>query len=339
MTKEKFEHIRNRAAASEAYKNYQEVREALFTMLQHQEKFAESKASAYWSTELEGLDYMLDASPLIIQKLRHHCYHLTGLREYEYRTHHIRGSSKLEHRLRALQAHDHNGLLVSESPLLGGFGFQIDNGLYNVDTLRFYESLIALDQGGVLETFRNRSQRRVVLEIGAGWGGFAYQFKTLFPNTTYVIVDLPGSILFGATYLKTLFPQARVYISNGFDLDASFLMEEKYDFAFFPHFAWQGLNIPKPDLLVNLASFQEMTTQQVDRYISRAVAFKCPLLYSWNRDRSPNNPELSQISKILARYYTITMDFPGVEMPQKAKFSFAQDVVMRVKRIDRKSVV
>ena len=333
MTKQDFEQMRNRAFASEAYKNYQEVREVVFAMLQHQEKVSAGSASAYWSTELEGMDYMLDASPLIIQKLRHHCYHLTGLREYEYRDHHARAALKLEQRLAALQAHDQSGLLVPESPLCGGFGFKIGNGLYNVDTLRFYESLIVLDWEGILNTFRNAMQRNVALEIGGGWGGFAYQFKTLFPNTTYIAVDLPGSILFGATYLKTLFPQARVYLSDGSEQDASFLAKEKYDFAFFPHFAWPNLTIPKPDILINLASFQEMTTEQVNGYISRAATLACPVIYSCNRDRSPNNPELSRISEILSQYYTMTADFPGFDTQSKAKFSFARDMVTRAKRI------
>ena len=52
--------------------------------------------------------------------------------------------------------------------------------------------------------------RKLVWEIGAGWGGFAYQFKTLFPDVTYVIVDLPELFLFSATYLMTLFPEAKV---------------------------------------------------------------------------------------------------------------------------------
>jgi hypothetical protein len=41
-------------------------------------------------------------------------------------------------------------------------------------------------------------------------GGFRYQVKILFPNTTYVIVDLPMMMLFSATYLKMAFPDANV---------------------------------------------------------------------------------------------------------------------------------
>ena len=34
--------------------------------------------SSYWQEELANFEYMLDASPLIIEKLRHHTHHITG---------------------------------------------------------------------------------------------------------------------------------------------------------------------------------------------------------------------------------------------------------------------
>ena len=37
-------------------------------------------ASAYWTEELENIDYLIEASPLIVRKLRHHAFHITGIR-------------------------------------------------------------------------------------------------------------------------------------------------------------------------------------------------------------------------------------------------------------------
>jgi putative sugar O-methyltransferase len=45
---------------------------------------------------------------------------------------------------------------------------------------------------------------------GAGWGGFAWQFKTLVPRARCIIVDFAEVFLFSATYLGTLFPAARM---------------------------------------------------------------------------------------------------------------------------------
>jgi hypothetical protein len=68
-------------------------------------------------------------------------------------------------------------------PYLGGFGFTIDGDLYNLDTLKFYECLIALQKAGLLgDLTAEQNDRKIVVEIGGGWGGFAYQLKTLFTD-------------------------------------------------------------------------------------------------------------------------------------------------------------
>jgi len=51
--------------------------------------------------------------------------------------------------------------------------------------------LIAMQRGAVLDEFAE-GERKVVWEIGPGWGGFAFVFKTLFPNAVLVFV-LPPS--------------------------------------------------------------------------------------------------------------------------------------------------
>src|SRR3954452_22428254 len=109
---------------------------------------------------------MLDASPLIVDKLRHHCYHVTGLKVYDYRSHKDDAQRKLQDKLEALVDAGGRDLLVPEPRELGGFGFDIDGGLYNVDTLKFYEVMIALNRGAVLGEFREAADRRVVWEIG-----------------------------------------------------------------------------------------------------------------------------------------------------------------------------
>src|SRR3989338_3309691 len=89
-----------KAKNSFEYKNYLEVREEFFRMIDGVPK--NSFASSYWAEELAGFDYLLDASPLIIQKLRHHTYHLTGIQEYNYRQHHAGQAKILEKKLNLL---------------------------------------------------------------------------------------------------------------------------------------------------------------------------------------------------------------------------------------------
>lgn len=262
-------------------------------------------ASDYWQQELAGLAYMLDASPLIIDTIRHHSYHLTGLYEYFYRKHHAFKGKPYADKLKALKALDTSNLRVPESRELGGFGYELDGELYNMDTLKFYEVLIGMDHTKCLEKFKKASgERRVVLEIGSGWGGFAYQFKTLFPHTSYVLVDFPQVLLFAAVYLQTLFPNAKVYLGDGSPESYAVNFAE-YDFVFIPHYAWSALKPQRVDLAVNMASFQEMTDAQVRSYVHQLADWKTPHLYSLNRDISPNNKEINGVSNILAERYSL----------------------------------
>lgn len=293
------------ARQSEAFRNYLHVRDRVLGMLEEVEG-EESRPSDYWEEELAGFDYMLDASPLIIGKLRHHCYHITGLRVYDYRGHHGRQRGAFERKLRLLQEKDNGNLLVPESPLLGGYGHEIDGALFNLDTLRFYECLIALNQLGLIAPFRSdHGERKVVMEIGAGWGGFAYQFKTLCPDVTYIIIDLPQTLLFSAVYLMTLFPSAAVLIYG--EKARTTLLEnwQAYDFVFLPHYFVDQIQLGRLDLAMNMVSFQEMTSEQVCQYVRRVHELGCPIFYSLNRDRSPHNKQLTTVSSILANFYEI----------------------------------
>lgn len=259
--------------------------------------------SAYWAEELENIDYLVDASPLIVRKLRHHAFHITGIRPYDYRTKADPRRENFENRLRALLDLGPS-LYVPESRALGGFGYEIDGRVANVDTLKFFEVLVGMERGGVLRAVRER-ERPVVCEIGAGWGGFAYQFKTLFPKTTYVIVDFPELFLFSATYLGATFPDARVhFVEHGAAsaLDGA----QDADFVFVPHTLSHLVSTLPLDVTANMVSFQEMTDAQVRGYAEMAAAAGCPLLYSLNRDRSPYNDELVSVSAALGEVYQLT---------------------------------
>ena len=283
---------------------YERARDAVLKMIGGAGPASSSPAvpSVYWQEELATIDYMIEASPLILRKLRHHAFHITGIRPYDYRTKGDNRREYFEARLNSLRELGGERLLVPESPALGGFGFDIGGRLFNVDTLKFYEVLIGMERGGVLPSLRER-ERPVVCEIGAGWGGFAYQFKTLFPNSTYVIVDFPELFLYSATYLGTVFPDARLaFVGTGEDAADV----RNADFVFVPQMLAGRDTIGELDLVVNMVSFQEMTDAQVRRYAEIAASAGCPFIYSFNRERSAYNTELIRVSDALAERYRLT---------------------------------
>jgi hypothetical protein len=290
--------------ASRAYANYQRALNYVLYCQDQRNAAADPryKPSDYWLEELQTFDYMFDASPLIINKLRQHCSHITGLRVYDYRSNRTDAQKKFAEKLAALKAAGGADLLVPESRELGGYGFDIEGELFNIDTLKFYEVLIALHRGEVLREFRGNAERKAVCEIGTGWGGFAYQFKKLCPNTTYFLLDIPELFIFSATYLMTVFPEARVgfYGEPGEDVLANWA---EYDFVFVPNHALHEFRPVKLDLTLNMVSFQEMTSEQVEAYVEMAYRLQCPYLYSLNRDRSPYNPQISGVHDIIGKYY------------------------------------
>jgi hypothetical protein len=305
-----------------AYRAYADVRERVLALLDTAYANDDGTPSAYWREELSGFDYMLDASPLIIEKLRHHCYHITGIKPYDYRSGKDKAHLQLREKLDRLLEIGTPELFVPEPRLLGGFGFPYgDEGLFNIDTLKYYEAMIALQRGGVLGELQATDERRVVWEIGAGWGGMAYTLKRLCPNVTYVITDLPELFLFSAVYLQAAFPDAKIAFHGDAPLDE--LVASGVDFVFSPHTALADLELPRLDLTVNMVSFQEMTTEQVEGYVEHAYARGSRYLYSLNRDRSYYNTELSNVSEIVARRFwpheipVLEVGYTQVKAPKK----------------------
>ncbi len=285
-----------------AYRGYLEARDRVLEMKALPANDIQAP-SEYWDEELSGFEYMYDASPLVVASLRQHTYHVTGLRHYDYRTNRDRPAELLRQKLEALRAADTTGLLVPESRELGGFGFDIAGELYNVDTLKFYEVLIALEYGSALPALREGGERKLVWEIGAGWGGFAAAFKTLFPNTTYVISDLPDTMLFSATYLRARFPEARMAFVPDVDVADVERGALDYDFIFTPNVVLDELALPRLDLALNMVSFQEMSTEQVGAYVRRARELGAPYLFSLNRERSRYNPGLLGVTRIMSDWF------------------------------------
>ncbi len=292
------------AAKERGYVNYLQVKKNVLSMMEDDT----SVPSNYWNEELEGFDYMLDASPLVIRKLREHCYHITGLRSYEYRHHHAHKAKVFAKKLAALQGEDKSNIFIPESEQLGGFGHDINGQLVNIDTLKFYESLIAMDKGGLLQKLQNKANdgdRPIVVEIGGGWGGFGYQIKKVMPNITYVIIDLPQTLLFSATYLKTVFPDAAVFMYGDGDLDSAITNMEMYDFVFLPHYFVDDNKLSKIDLAINMVSFQEMTTKQVSDYVKWLWESECQYIYSHNRGYSPHNNQICNVLDLLEYGYSL----------------------------------
>lgn len=283
---------------SPMFASYQSIRDRIMLMVQDMMQQG-AVPSYYWSQEVAGFEYLFDASPLILERFREHCYHITGIHGYPYRAHHGAKNTSHTRRYEELKAIDSRGLFVPESSLMNGFGFDVGAGRANIDTLKFYEVLIGLDKAGLLDSLVAGD---TVIEIGAGWGGFAYQMRTLFPGVRYVIIDLPHTMLFSAVYLRNALPEARLAMHGEPDFEAR-LASGDFDFAFVPHFAADQYSYPAARFGINIASFQEMTAEQVSGYAALLSKNHCAAIYSLNRKHSPYNTQLASVEAELSRHY------------------------------------
>jgi putative sugar O-methyltransferase len=307
--------LQSRLAALRRTPQWEHYERARGAVLRMRDLADDASPSAYWDEELAGFEYLLDASPLVIERLRQHTFHVTGLRHYEYRTGSESRRRALAAKLEALIAEAGGvDLLVPEAHALGGFGHDISGALYNLDTLKFLEALIALRRGGVLDGLRSPDDRRLVWEIGAGWGGFAYQLKCLCPDVTYVIADLPELFLFSGTYLPTVLEGCRVRYWAGEEPSVLFDGWQELDFIFVPAAALGAIRPPRLDLTLNMVSFQEMTADQVRAYVEQAWSADSAWLYSLNRERSTYNLELRSASELVASRFDI-QEIPVLDVP------------------------
>jgi hypothetical protein len=85
------------------------------------------------------------------------------------------------------------------------------------------------------------------LEIGAGYGRTAYVLLSVFPESTYTIVDIEPALSLSRWYLTQLFPAGRL----------RFLRPDEA----------LGLARGSVDVALSISSLQEMTADQVRGYL------------------------------------------------------------------------
>jgi len=111
----------------------------------------------------------------------------------------------------------------------------------------------------------------VVLDLGAGWGRIGYVLKKINASITYVICDIPVSLLASQHYLPIVLPDETAFRY----LDSRRRDEFTHDYfskACGLHFLGSQdlarFARNTIDLFINIASFQEMTLDQVRGYFS-----------------------------------------------------------------------
>ena len=260
------------------------------------------KAAAGVTTSLSEVEALWSATPEMLLRLRHFGACVGGARWSDYADIPDIAKGEFRKHLRKLREEAGDQLLVREAPLLGQFGLLRGHGLFTADTLSYYEILAALKFGVVLGLHQAPEGRPVIWEVSRDWGGFAYQFKTLFPDVTYIVSSHPDLFLLSATYLRTLFPAARVRFYG--DASGAELWRDlsHVDFVFLPdNMAHAGAPV-HVTLALDLMGLERMTPDQAERHVQAVFEAGTPYFYSATPTTS-TAPGSADVRAILARYY------------------------------------
>lgn len=156
--------------------------------------------------------------------------------------------------------------VVKVPRMMGEVGWDVDGHVVNWDVAAYQESVAVLERAGVLAWLEKRiaaGETISVLEIGSGYGGFAYFFTEILPGTGYWLCDLPESLPVAAMYLSA----TRGAAWKGIHPDCAGgcagpgligLANHRFE-----EFAAQGRKV---DLAINMLSLSEMPERQIDYY-------------------------------------------------------------------------
>jgi hypothetical protein len=228
-----------------------------------------------------AVEPLWDADADHLRNLRSYSKSITGVRRSHYKGPHAEGlQRRLERDLERLIEKGDPALLADEPRAFGGFGFRGFGKTYNDDTLRFFRVISLLQDAALIKDFRTAPPRPTVWEIGGGWGGLAYQFKTVCPDVTYLITGAPDLFLVSAVYLMTLFPGAVVRFFDPAQPDAFWRDWDRVDFAFAPEDAIFDRQPPRLDLTIDLAALDGMSVARVERHVQRAWELGCRYFFT-----------------------------------------------------------
>jgi len=151
----------------------------------------------------------------------------------------------------------------------------------DLEALDHLEALVALDRGAaVLDEFRRGGGRRLVCELGGGWGGFAERFTRVCPNVTYLLTGPPEAFLFSAAHLLERRPGARLRLWDPEHPEAFLDGWRAADFLLAPEEAVPGLRPGRLDLVLSLGGLENLDAAARDAAVETAHRAGARYLYA-----------------------------------------------------------
>ncbi len=166
------------------------------------------------------------------------------------------------------------------------FGYEINGNI--VSTAQFKLHYHSLQTYNLVKDI---SEKPIVLEIGAGFGGIAYYlFKTGF-NGTYLDFDIPETLVLAQYFLKKSFSDKKVLMYSGQETIAADDIEH-YDIILMPNYMLKTLPDFCTDIVINTRSFSEMPMETIEEYMIQIDRICKKYLYHDNANYSSHDGEI-----------------------------------------------
>lgn len=165
-------------------------------------------------------------------------------------------------------------------PTGNAWGCMIDGEMIVPKACRYYV------HSQMLANLTAGSERGVVAEIGAGYGGAAYFLLRDTNNVTYIDFDLPETLVLAAYYILCAFPEKRFFLYGEGDLSVSGRALEAFDALFLPNFYLPLLADRSVDVFFNSFSLSEMPYGTLAEYLSQIKRASRGYFLHNNVDRS-----------------------------------------------------
>jgi len=115
----------------------------------------------------------------------------------------------------------------------------------------------------------NDNDRKVIVDIGGGFGHIGRFTHNYIPNSCYILVELNEMACFGSYFLKYTFPDKKVatYIDIVDRLDNFQELIEEYDFIIIPTWLIKAIPNEFVDLYIATGSIAEMPKEYAQMYL------------------------------------------------------------------------
>ena len=112
-------------------------------------------------------------------------------------------------------------------------------------------------------------EKNVIFDIGSGYGGLDRILYNYIPNSCFILLDLPETLILTSYFIKYNFPNKKIALLDDIvnRLDQFDTLVEEYDFIIIPPSVTKNIPDNSIDLVINSASLAFMAKEYLTYYL------------------------------------------------------------------------